>query len=71
MLLRLGFEKTCLQDDNQGEENTPGNENIDDDNQREENITGDESVQDENQGEENTTGNETSMFSFPGVFSSP
>jgi hypothetical protein len=28
------------EDDNQGEENTPGNENIDDDNQGEENTQG-------------------------------
>ena len=32
-------------DDNQGEENTPGDESIQDDNQEEENTQGDENIQ--------------------------
>ena len=41
-------------DDNQGEENTPGDESIQDDNQEEEITPGDENIQEDNQGEENT-----------------
>ena len=36
-------------DDNQGEENTPGDESIQDDNQEEENTQGDENIQEDNQ----------------------
>ena len=38
-----------IHDDNQGDENTPGDESIQDDNQEEENTQGDENIQEDNQ----------------------
>jgi len=57
---------TTSDDDNQGEENTPGDENMKEDNQGGENTSDEESMQDDNLEEETSTGNENIHDDYQG-----